>query len=79
MIKEMKTEGNKFAVQNAKVCSEYCNYSANSLTKMLSKIRQKWKDIEDVNDKRLDEVDNNHDTQVNYTVCAPYSFELISY
>ena len=79
MIKEMKVKGIEFSVKNAEVCDGYCRYSADSLANMLRKITDKWKAIEDANDKRLDEVDNNYDKEVNYTVCAPYSLEVVSY
>lgn len=79
MIREMKTEGNKLAVQEAKVCSEYCDCSAENLVNMLRKIYRKWDYIKSVNDGRLDEIDHDHDTEVNYKVCDPYSFEIISY
>lgn len=79
MMKEMKVKGTEFAVQNAKVCSDYCHdNSGDNLSKMLREIDNKWRAINYINDKRLDDVDHDHDTEVNYKVCAPYSFKIIS-
>ena len=79
MLKEMKISGTNFALQNIKVCKEYCNNSSgDELAEELRKIASKWKEIRNVNDEQLDKIDHNHDMEVNYTVCAPYSLKIIS-
>lgn len=79
MIKEMKEKGTEFAIQSAEVCEGYCrNNSEDNLAEILRKIDSKWNAIKNVNDKRLDDVDHDHDTEVNYKVCAPYSLKVIS-
>lgn len=79
MLKEMKISGTNFALQNIKVCKEYCNNSSgDELAVELERIASKWKEIEKVNDRQLDETDHDYDKEVGYTVCAPYSLKIIS-
>ncbi|MBQ8481436.1 MAG: hypothetical protein IJ532_02750 [Alphaproteobacteria bacterium] len=84
MMKEMKVYGTDFALRNIKVCEGIChNKTYNELWENLRKIRDnlrkirdKWYEIGNANDERLDEIDHNHDAEVGYTVCAPYSLEV---
>ena len=80
MIKEMNTFGTDFVLRNIKVCEGACyNKTYNELLKNLKKISEKWEKIENANDKRLDEIDHDYKSEVNYTVCAPYSMEVELY
>ena len=80
MMKEMKSFGTDFALSNMRVCKGSCyNKTYNELFKKMEEINYKWEKIEKANDKRLDEIDHNHNSEVDYTVCAPYSMEVELY
>lgn len=80
MHRELKNTLTDFVVKNIKVCEGHCNNDKKGdIYKVARQIEKKWRDINEVNDKRLDDIDHSHKQQVNYNVCSPYSLKFSSY
>lgn len=73
MHRELKNTLTDFVVKNIKVCEGHCdNNKMGEMFELARQIKKKWGDIEDINNKRLDEIDHNCKEQVNYKVCEPF-------
>ena len=67
-------------MKNIKICEGHChNDKMGKMYEVARQIRKKWRDIKDINNKRLDDIDHNREIEVDYRVCAPYSLKFKLY
>ncbi len=80
MHRELKNTLTDFVVKNIKICEGHChNDKMGKMYEVARQIRKKWRDIKDINNKRLDDIDHNREIEVDYRVCAPYSLKFKLY
>lgn len=81
LIREIKIALKRWAINNMQECrnGKACSmpwHSEAEIRSIVSNAMSKWFELGQKNDKMLDSIDHDHHTEVNYSVCAPYSFKV---
>lgn len=80
LIRETKIALKRWSIENMEqINSDASNsriYALREVYKIINRLMEKWFKVNEENDRMLDDTDHDKQTEVNYSVCAPYELQF---